>query len=136
MSFSVEIQIVHRYGLECYRAEVGLIYLGGGYPTKFAPFLFDTGAEVTMVSDDVGRALHLAPGGRPVSVTGSVGGGTGRLVEVEFRFADEPGLVIPSRWVVLPSDRKIAILGLRDVLPHFEARTIDFDLFFIRKPRA
>jgi hypothetical protein len=53
MSFSVEIQIVQRYGLECYRAEVELVCLGPGRPTNPTPFLFDTGADVTTVSEDV-----------------------------------------------------------------------------------
>jgi hypothetical protein len=133
MSFSVEIQIVRRYGLECYRAEVGLISLAGGRATRSTPFLFDAGAEVTMVSEDVAGQLRLPPGGRPVSVTGSVGVGAGRLVPNEFRYAGEPGLVLKSHRVVVPGDRGIAILGLRDVLPHFEVRTADFDRYFIRK---
>ncbi len=134
MSFSVEIQIVYRHGLECYRAEVELIRVGPGRPTHPTPFIFDTGAEVTMVSEDVARDLGLTTGGQPVSVTGSVSSGTGRLVPVAFRFAGEPGLTVATSWVILPGDRKIAILGLRDVLPHFEVRMEDFDLYFIRKP--
>ena len=133
MSFSVEIQIVFLYGLECYRAEVELVRVGPGRPTKRTPFIFDTGAEVTMVSEDVARDLKLPAGGRPVSVTGSVSSGTGRLVPVAFRFAGEPGLTVTTHWVILPGDRKIAILGLRDVLPHFEVRAEDFDMYFIHK---
>ncbi len=134
MSFAVEIQIVFRYGLECYRAEVELVRVGPGRPTNPTPFIFDTGAEVTMVSEDIARDLNLPAGGRPVSVAGSVSSGTGRLVPVAFRFAAEPGLTVATEWVVLPGNRKIAILGLRDVLPHFVVRAEDFDLYFIRKP--
>jgi hypothetical protein len=62
-----------------------------------------------------------------------VSSGTGRLIPVEFRFAGERGLVINSQWVVVPGDREIAILGLRDVLPYFEVLTEDYDLYFRRK---
>ena len=134
MSFAVEIQIVYRYGWECYRAEVELFRVGPGGPTRPTPFIFDTGAEVTMVSEDVARDLRLPAGGRPVSVTGSVSSGTGRLVPVTFRFVAEPGLTVTTNWVVLPGNRGIAILGLRDVLPHFAVRAEDFDMYFIRKP--
>lgn len=133
MSFSVEIQVIRPYGVECYRVEVGVICLVDGRATRSTPFLFDTGAAVTTVSEDIARDLGLPQGGRPVAVTGSVSSGTGRLIPIEFRFAGERGLVINSQWVVVPGDRGIAILGLRDVLPYFEILTEDYDLYFRRK---
>ena len=135
MSFSAEVQVVTRYGLECHRIEVAVRCVGPSCPVDSTPFLFDTGAEVTMVSEDLARHLKLPTEvGRTVGVTGSVSEGVGRLVPVTFRYTGEAGLILQSHWVVLPGGRGIAILGLRDVLPHFEIRTEDFDMYFLRKP--
>jgi hypothetical protein len=99
------------------------------------PFIFDTGCEITMVSEDVAGALGLPDGGRVVNVKGSVGHGKGRLVEVRFRFPRSAngklGVECMSNWVVVSGARKIALLGFQEVHKHFCIRTLEFDVYFI-----
>src|SRR5262245_61096746 len=114
MSFICPIQRLQRQdGLEAIRVEVPLTVLGPPKPEEQF-FIFDTGCEVTMVSEDVATKLGLPAGGRPVNVHGLLGGGSGRLVDVRFRFpktlSGGPGLEVDSTWVVTSGRQNLALL--------------------------
>lgn len=135
MSFICPIQKVKREGPEAIRVEVPLTVLGLPAPIKH-DFVFDTGCEVTMVSQDVAAELGVPEGGRRLQVHGLVGGGTGRLVNVRFRFPEtmigDPGLEVDSIWVVVSGRRNLALLGFQEVHRHFRIWTLEFDMYFIR----
>ncbi|MBX9623073.1 MAG: hypothetical protein K2X82_04590 [Gemmataceae bacterium] len=103
----------------------------------FRRFRFDTGCNVTTVSEDVAAGLGLPPGGRTVTVGGSTGRATGRLVPVRFRFPTSPsgpGLVVDSTWVVTSGRRNVALLGFQEVHRHFWVRTEQFEMWFVPWP--
>jgi hypothetical protein len=120
-------------GLDCLRVEVRLIVETPTGPARPLEFILDTGTEVSMVSEDVAAALRLPSGGRTSSVTGSTAGGVGRIVPVRFRFAAVPALDIDTEWMVMPGVTDLRLLALRDILPHFEIRTLNANLYFVRK---
>jgi hypothetical protein len=136
MSFSCPIRLFRPYGsLEAVRVDVPLTVLGPSAPEPY-DFVFDTGCEITMVSEDVATELGLPVGGRTVTVHGLTTGGTRRLVDVRFRFprtvSGSPGLEVSSTWVVISSGRtNLALLGFREVERHFCIRTLEFDMYFI-----
>ena len=102
------------------------------------PFLFDTGCQITTVSEDVAEVLGLPSGGRPVTMRGATAGGSGRLVDVRFRFPNTPnneaGLEVDSTWVVTSGQRGVALLGFMEVHRHFQLKLFEFDAYFIRWP--
>lgn len=134
MSFVRPIKLDHRYGLEVVRVEVPLRIVGSRRTVE-QRFIFDTGCEITMVSEDIAARLDLPAGGRPVSVHGLTPGSRGRLVDVRFRFPNtvsgQPGLESTSTWVVLANRNKLALLGFREVERHFCIRTLEFDMYFL-----
>jgi hypothetical protein len=135
MSFICPIQQLRRYGsLDAVLVEVPLTVVGSSSPEPH-DFIFDTGCEITMVSEDVATGLGLPGGGRSVHVRGLTGGGTGRLVDVRFRFpttvSGTPGLEVTSTWVVLSGRRNLALLGFMEVHRHFQIRALEFDMYFI-----
>jgi Aspartyl protease len=100
-------------------------------------FVFDTGCEITTVSEDLAAGLGLPPGGRELGVTGLTGGGRGRLVEVRFRFPGldrAPGLEVNSTWVVITGRTNLALLGFQEVHRHFQVKLFEFEVYFIRWP--
>lgn len=136
MSFTCPIKLFRRHGtLEASRVDVPLTAFGSSGPrTQY--FVFDTGCEISMVSEDVATKLGLPADRQTVSVTGLAPGGTGRLVDVRFRFpttvSGTPGLEVSSTWVVISTGRpKLALLGFREVERHFCIRTLEFDMYFI-----
>ena len=132
----VEFRILReaKSGLDCLRVEIPLeVCTGPTVEVRWLQFILDTGAEVSMVSEDVAAALRLPGGGRTVSVTGSTARGVGRIIPVRFRFAAVPDLSIDSEWMVMPGVTDLRLLALRDVLPHFEIRTLNMSLYFVRK---
>jgi hypothetical protein len=134
MSFTRPIRLENRYGLEVVWVEVPLEFNGSRGAVE-QTFIFDTGCQLTTVSQDVALRLGLPPGGRAVNMRGLTGGGTGRLVDVRFRFpqtvSGTPGLEVSSTWVVLPGVTRRALLGFMEVHRHFQIRALEFDLYFI-----
>lgn len=137
MSFVCPIERDWQYGLEVVRVGVPLVVLDRTGPSPPHRFIFDTGCEVTMVSEDVGRSLGLPPddGTRRVRVVGSTGRGGGRLVDVRFRFPDtvsgKPGLEVASTWVVVGGRSDLALLGFQEVHRHFRVRSYEFNVYFV-----
>lgn len=124
-----------RHGLDCYDIPVKADVLVGG-PMRIE-LLLDSGCRITTVSEDVAARLGLPAGGRPVTSRGIGGAAAGRLVPVRFRFVFSAGVFGPAtdtHWVVVPPGRRsLRLLALRDVLPHFEVRTLNADVYFVRK---
>ena len=101
-------------------------------------FIFDTGCEVTTVSEDVAAVLGLPQGGRVVNLHGATGTGRSRLVDVRFRFpktvSGGPGLEVTSTWTVTSGRTNLALLGFMEVHRHFHLWTLEFDAYFIPWP--
>lgn len=137
MSFICPIKRGWRYGLQVIWVKVPLMVAGSRGEVSH-DFIFDTGCEVTTVSEDVATALGLSVGGRVVNMTGLTGSGSGRLVDVRFRFpktsSGGPGLEVESTWVVLAGTTNLALLGFQEVHRHFQTKMLEFDVYFIRWP--
>jgi len=137
MSFIRPISQYSRHGLACIRVDVPLTVFDDAGRARTRKFVYDTGCEITMVSEDVAHALGLPPddGTRQVRTVGATGGGSGRLVDVRFRFPDtvsgKPGLEVSSTWVVVTGQTQLALLGFQEVHRHFSVRTDQFLAFFI-----
>ena len=103
-------------------------------------FIFDTGCQITTVSEDVAAKLGLPTGGRPIGMRGSTGPGSGRLVDVRFRFpttvSGTPGLEVRSTWAVASGRQNLALLGFVEVHRHFCIRALEFDMLSSRGPRS
>lgn len=137
MSFTCPIRRVPHAGRLAARVYVPLaVDTPAGPAAEF--FRFDTGADVTTVSEDVAAALGLSAGGTPVHVTGSTATGVGRLVPVTFRFPPDmisglPRPAVTSTWAVLPSRTKLALLGFTDVETWFYLVTDDLNMTFTNR---
>ena len=138
MSFVRPIQQKPRYGsltVAFVKVPLDVVGLSGAITTQ--DFLFDTGCQITTVSEDIAAALGLPPddGTRRVRVTGSAGKSAGRLVGVTFCFpttvSGMPGLEVSSTWVVVSGQTKLALLGFQEVHQHFSVRTYEFDVYFV-----
>lgn len=138
MSFVCPINHFRRFGL----VDAANIFVPLSVPTRIDlnepyPFIFDTGCEITMVSEDVAALLGLPPddGSRRTRVTGSTGMSGGRLVDVSFRFpttvSGTPGLEVSSTWVVVTGPTDLALLGFQEVHRYFSVKTYEFDVYFI-----
>jgi Aspartyl protease len=141
MTFVRPIKQIARYGsLLTAHVKVPLLVYGTGGITRSREFIFDTGCEVTMVSEDVAAQLRLPPddGTRRVHITSTTGFGGGRLVDVRFRFpitvSGTPGLEVTSTWVVLSGRTDLALLGFQEVHRHFSVKTFEFDVYFVPWP--
>ncbi len=134
MSFIRPIKQDTSYGLDVVRVEVPLA-VPGPRGDRRHEFIFDTGCEITMVSEDIATKLGLPTGGRAVNVTGTTGKGYGRVVDVRFRFPSDPngklGLDVDSTWVVVAGVTDLALLGFMEVHRHFCIRSQEFEMFFI-----
>lgn len=134
MFFSCPVQSFRRYGRVCARVDVPLTVIGSAGEVD-QPFRFDTGCEITMVSEDVAAALGLPAGGTPVAITGSTGTATGRLVPVTFRFPPDalsglPAADVSSVWIVTAARTQLCLLGLQDVHDLYTFWTDDTDVYF------
>jgi hypothetical protein len=133
MSFIRPIEHAKRYGLDVVSVKVPLVVSGPRGDIEHE-FIFDTGCEVTMVSEDVATKLGLASGGQAVNVTGSTAGGVGRLVDVCFRFPPTPignlGIQVDSVWVVVTGVTNLALLGFMEVHRHFRVHSQEYLMFF------
>ncbi len=134
MSFIRPIKQDKSYGLDVVRVQVPLA-VPGPRGDRRHEFIFDTGCEITMVSEDIATKLGLPIGGQLVNVTGSTAKGFGRLVDVHFRFPPDPngkpGLEVDSTWVVVSGVTDLALLGFMEVHRHFCIRSQEFEIFFI-----
>jgi hypothetical protein len=134
MSFIRPIEQEKRYGLDVVRVLVPLT-VSGTHGNVEHDFIFDTGCEVTTVSEDVATTLNLPAGGRTVNMHGLTGRGTGRLVDVRFRFPPtpigRPGLEVDSTWVVLSGRRNLALLGFMEVHRYYRIHSQEFQMYFI-----
>ncbi|MBX9585005.1 MAG: retropepsin-like domain-containing protein [Gemmataceae bacterium] len=125
---------LHQAGLDFVRVEGPLTVIGGRHGDKERMFRFDTGCEITTVSEDVAAALGLPAGGRPVGMRGSTGSGSARFVPVRLRFPPDPyggpGVEVDSTWAVVRGPTNLALLGFQEVHRHFTIMThrdvIDF----------
>lgn len=137
MSFICPIEHDRQFGLDIIRVWVPLVVLHGVEETAPERFIFDTGCEVMTVSEDVAQFLGLPPddGTRRVRTVGLTGRGSGRLVDVRFRFPDtvagNPGLEVSSTWVVIGGRTNLALLGFQEVHRHFRVQTDPFLAFFV-----
>jgi Aspartyl protease len=134
MSFACPIRQDARYGMPVVRVDVPLAVSGTRGIVEH-PFIFDTGCEITTVSEDIASKLGLQLGGRDVGMHGLSGSATGRLVDVRFRFprtvSGTEGLAVESTWVVTSARPGLALLGFMEVHRHFQMRTFEFDTYFI-----
>jgi hypothetical protein len=134
MSFIRPIEQGKRYGLDVAWVKVPLKVSGASGDVGHE-FTFDTGCEVTMVSEDVATKLGLPKGGRLVKVSGSTARGSGRLVDVRFRFPPTPighsGLQVSSTWVVVAGVTDLALLGFMEVHRNFCVHSHEFAMYFI-----
>ncbi len=137
MSFLNPITQHQRFGLAVVWIRVPLT-VTGRHGAITQPFLFDTGCQITTVSEDVAEVLGLPSGGRPVTMRGATAGGSGRLVDVRFRFprtvSGDPGLEVASTWVVTSGRTNLALLGFLEVHRHFQLKLYEFDAYFIPWP--
>lgn len=133
-AFSCPISETTRGSRKVLRMDVPLVALGARGPASHL-FVFDSGCQITSVSEDVAAKLVLPDGGRAIHSHGVTGSAAGRVVDVRFRFpntfAGAPGLEVASSWVVMSGRRELALLSLTEVHRHFQIRTFEFDTYFI-----
>ena len=85
MSFTCEIRLAHRNGLVLARVDVTLtVQSPDGEVDQL--FRFDSGCDITTVSEDLATFLGLPVGGTAVQVSGIGGNTQGRLVDVRYRY--------------------------------------------------
>lgn len=124
-------------GTVCRRVFVPL-FVGGANSETAHSFRFDTGCDITTVSEDVATALGLPPGGPSVSIRGSTGTSAGRLIDVRFRFPPDdlsgnPEPLLAARWAVVSGRTDLALLSLHDVHEHFALWTDDTHMYFTNR---
>jgi hypothetical protein len=134
MAFTCPILTIQRYGRACSQVDVPLTVIGAGGERSRA-FHFDTGCDITMVSEDMAALVGLPAGGTPVHIRGSTASGAGRLVPVTFRFPPDavsgsPGPDISPRWVVVAGRTNVALLNFHEVHEHYFLGTDDTDMYF------
>jgi len=138
MSFVCPIKQAPRYGLDVVWVKVPISVPGVQGEIEHS-FLFDTGCEITTVSEDVASKLGLPPGGRSVNMSGLTGSSRGRLVDVRFQFprtvSGGPGMEVESTWVVSSGRTHLALLGFMEVHRHFQIKPFEFDVYFIPWPK-
>ena len=134
MSFSCPIERVQAGRVACSRVRLELtVVTPAGEGRQL--FRFDTGADITMVSEDVAVRLGLPPGGALVPISGSTATGVGRLVPVMFRFPPDmisgwPGPAVASTWAVVAGRTRLALVSLHEVDARFYLGTDDTDMSF------
>jgi hypothetical protein len=134
MSFTCPILRVQRYGRACSQVEVMLTVVGSmGEVSRF--FRFDTGCDITTVSEDVAATLSLPSGGTPISVRGSTATTSGRIVPVTFRFPPDfisglPRPPVNSEWIVAAGQTNVALLSFHEVDQWFYIGTSDDEMSF------
>lgn len=134
MSFSCPIESAGAGSLTRARVRLELTALGAASEVRHL-FRFDTGADVTTVSEDVAAALGLPAGGPPVHLSGSAGATLGRLVPVTFRFPPDalsgtPGPQVASSWAVVSGRTGLALVSLHEVHSRYTFWTDDTDMYF------
>lgn len=137
MSFVRPILGYALYGTVCRRVFV-LLFVGGASGETVHSFRFDTGCDITTVSEDVATALGLPPGGPTVTIRGATGNRSGRLIDVRFRFPPDdlsgnPAPLRAARWAVVSGRTDLALLSLHDVHEHFALWTDDTHMYFTNR---
>ena len=137
MSFSREIETLWVHGQACSRVRFELTVVSSTGEAERL-FRFDTGCDVTTVSEDVATLLGLPPGGTPVGMRGSTGTAVGRLVPVTFRFPPDEisGLLereVTSTWMVVAAGPNVALVSLHDVRSCFYISTDDKEMYFTNR---
>lgn len=132
MSFACPILRGSARSVPCSRVEVALTVIGSLGEVEHT-FRFDTGCDVTTVSEDV--ALGLPAGGPPVQLSGSTAAGVGRLVPVTFRFPPDgisgrPRPATTSTWAVVAGRTRLALLNFHEVDVWFYLGTNDAEMTF------
>lgn len=134
LAFSCPIHELSSASRKVLRIDVPLVVFGAHGP-RSRMFVFDTGCQITSVSEDVAAKLGLPSGGSAIHSHGATGSAAGRVVDVRYRFpntfAGAPGLEVTSSWVVMSGRRELALLSLTEVHRHFQIRTFEFDTYFI-----
>lgn len=97
-------------------------------------FRFDTGCDITTVSEDVAAALGLPSGGTAMSVSGSTATGVGRLIPATFRFPPDlvsglAGPDISSMWVVVAGRTNVALASFHEIRERYFLGTDDTDVY-------
>src|SRR5262245_43511391 len=105
MSFTRPIETLWVHGQAHSRIRFELTVIGSAGEVARL-FRFDTGCDITTVSEDVATLLGLPVGGTSVGMRGSTGTAVGRLVPVTFRFPPDeisglPEREVSSTWMVV-----------------------------------
>jgi Aspartyl protease len=137
MSFISPVQPFRRHGEECSRVDVTLTVINANGEIE-QPFRFDTGCDITTVSEDVAATLGLPAGGTVIRVSGVTGVGAGRLVAVTFRFPPDaisglPAAAVTSTWFVVAGQTGIALLSLQDAHARYFIGTDDQYMYFTNR---
>jgi hypothetical protein len=134
MPFTCPVRLTYRHGVVLARVDVPLtVYSPGGEVERH--FRFDSGCDITTVSEDIAAVLGLPSGGPTIQV-GGIGGNTqGRIVDARYRyppneFTGAPGREVGAKWVVVPQGAGIALLSFSEVHQHFTIGTDDTTMYF------
>lgn len=134
MSFSCPVELSGAGGLTAARVRITLT-VGGSAGSVDHLFRFDTGADITVVGEDVATQLGLPSGGAPVRVTGATATVVGRLVSATFRFPPDatsgsPSQDVSSTWAVVAGRTNLALVSLCAVHAWYHFNTDDTDIYF------
>jgi hypothetical protein len=134
MPFTCPIRVAHRQGLALARVDVPLAVSSPGGEIE-RHFRFDSGCDITTVSEDLAAVLGLPAGGPTIQVNGVGGNTQGRLVDVRYHypaneFTGVPGKKVDAKWVVVPQGVGIALLSFSEVYQHFTIGTDDTTMYF------
>jgi hypothetical protein len=137
MSFICPILHIRRYGRACSQVDVPLTVVTPNGEVE-RTFRFDTGCDITTVSEDVATALGLPAGGTPIGVRGSTASGAGRLVAVTFCFPPDaisglPGPDVSSMWIAVAGRTNLALLSFQEVHDRYFIGTDDTDMYFTNR---
>jgi hypothetical protein len=137
MSFTCAIQNLWVHGQACSRIRVPLTVIGSAGEVDRL-FRFDSGCDITTVSEDVAILLGLPVGGRAIGIRGSTGTAVGRLVPATFRFPPDEVSGLPERnvsstWMVVAAGANVALLSLHEVHSRFYLGTDDTDMYFTNR---
>lgn len=137
MSFSRKIESLWVSGLACSRVRFELTVVGAAGEVERL-FRFDTGCDITTVSEDVAALLGLPSGGTPVGMRGSTGTATARLVPVTFRFPPDEisgrnEREVSSTWMAVAAGTNVALVSLHDVRARYYIGTTDDEVSFTNR---
>lgn len=134
MSFICPIQRFQAYGLASSRVDVLLTVVGMNGEMR-REFRFDTGCDITTVSEDVATALGFPAGGTPISMRGSTATASDRLVPVTFYYPPDfisgrLRTAVSSVWLVVSGQTNLALLSFHEVDAWFYISTDHQEMSF------